>query len=30
MIGFYADITHEYFSVYGLNDNIIENETETV
>lgn len=30
MIGFYADITHEYFSVFGLNDNIIENEAETV
>lgn len=30
MIGFYADITHEYFSIYGLNDNIIENETKEV
>ena len=30
MIGFYADITHEYFSIFGLNDNIIENETQEV
>lgn len=30
MLGFYADITHEYFSVYGINDNVIENEAEDV
>lgn len=30
MLGFYADISHEYFSVYGLNDNVIENEAEEI
>ena len=30
MLGFYADTNHEHLSVYGVNDNDIENEEKEV